>query len=72
MNNNFVINITKSDRANLEELPEITIYQTESGQYCSSDVEVLINAIALVSDRSKSIVIAARILPISERTRKVK
>lgn len=47
--NKFVITITKSDRVDLESLPEITIYQTESGKYFSTDVETLISAISLLA-----------------------
>ena len=76
--NNFVISINKSDledireavRYNLEELPEIIIYRTKSGEYFSNEVKTLINAISLlarhcviasVNNKSGSIAVSRRL-----------
>lgn len=69
--NDFVMNITKSERSVSKELPRIKVYQTESGEYVSRDVTILINAISLLSKSpNESVSLAVEMLSVSERTRR--
>lgn len=73
--NNFVINITMSDRTSAEQLPKITIYKTTSGEYFSRETDTLLKAIALIEGsqiKSTSVSIAVEMRSISQRTRRIK
>lgn len=74
--NDPVIEIRLTTNSDSQELPQIEIYQTESGEYFFRDVEIITEAIASCLSRLDtmeftSVLIAVKVLSISQRERRI-
>lgn len=74
--NDPVIEIRLTTNSDSQELPQIEIYQTESGEYFFRDVEIITEAIALCLNsldtmEFASVLIAVKVLSISQRARRI-